>query len=175
MNIQSSGISESRLSMWRAVVAIVHADKRVLPQEKSFVQRIVEEVGFSEEQEQLLIQDLDTPKTCSKMFSQINDIHDIEDYFVYARSISWCDGDFSCQEKEILKKHDKLYEDEKAMNLLHHSRLLLEEVTLDCPNWNKQNTRVNCFTTLMRQLTKNNDKYHYYDDVQSKEDRAING
>jgi len=165
MDTQSIGISESRMFMWRAVVAMVHADEQVMPQEKSFVENILQEETFSEEQRQALIQDLMNPNTCSKMFTRIKDAHDIEDYFVYARSISWCDGDFSCQEKKIISKLDSLYEDECAMNLLHHSRDLLEEVTLDCPDWEKKKeNRVTCFKTLMHQLITNNSKYHYYDD-----------
>lgn len=174
MEAQSSGISESRMFMWRAVVAMVHADQRVMPQEKDFVQNILAEENFSEEQREALIQDLMNPNTCSKMFTRIKDTHDIEDYFVYARSISWCDGDFACQEAEIINRLDVVYQDEQAMNLLHHSRDLLEEVALDCPEWNNQKDRATCFQTLMHELITNNSKYHYYDDDYEQERKREN-
>lgn len=135
MNTQSSGISESRLSMWRAVIAMVHADGVVTPHEMAFVQNGIRNIGLSEAQMQVIGEDLQTPQDSYEMYSQITHPQDKHDYFALARAVSWCDGDLDKQEKLILKNLAKMQMNEDEMALLSKSRQATHEIELCHNQW----------------------------------------
>mgnify|MGYP005690871471 CR=1 FL=1 len=95
-------LPDRRFYMWRAVLAMIHADGVVTPHEVSFVNEQVRDVGFSQAQLYILSQDFKIPQDGYMMFAKITEEEDQYDFFVLARAVSWCDGDFARQEEHIL-------------------------------------------------------------------------
>ena len=102
--MDQNGISDSRFNMWRAVIAMAHADKYLAPQEEEFVDQYLSHVPFSSSQKQILIDDILNPKSVVQMFDKIEAPEDQGEFFSFARMMAWCDGDFHRQEEEILNK-----------------------------------------------------------------------
>lgn len=122
----SEEISKSRFHMWRAVFAMAHADHVVTDEEKAFMENYLDNVPFSEEQKEVLREDMVTAQDVSEMFFMITEPEDQGQFFQFARELVWCDGDFDAQE-EAIKERLKADQIDK-MNLgrleteLHRSR-----------------------------------------------------
>ena len=99
----SEGVSESRLNMWRAVVALVHIDNTVTSKERQFVENYLARVPFSPSQKQTLAEDLENPQDVSALFDKISDKANQSEFFEFARMIVWSDGDFDVQEEKIFE------------------------------------------------------------------------
>jgi len=136
MDNQSTGISESRMCMWRAVIAMVHADGVVTPHEMAFVQDSIRNIDLSDSQIQIIADDLQTPQDSYEMFSRIDNPLDKKDYFSLARAVSWCDGDLDKQEELIIKNLEKLHMNDEEMKMLNQSRQAMQEVELCDNQWN---------------------------------------
>ena len=105
----SEGISQSRFNMWRSVLALIHADGVIHPKELEFMNHYLLEIGFSEDQAQTLISDLSDPQDPTETYSDISDMEDRGQFFMFARMLIWCDGNLDEQEEKIfnhlMKKH----------------------------------------------------------------------
>lgn len=97
-------ISDSRFSMWRAVVALTHADKVVMPEEKEFIRRFYNTVPFTNEQKHQLEAELRDPQDIAEIFPRITDARDRAELIYFARMMFWSDGDYARQEAEILQR-----------------------------------------------------------------------
>lgn len=128
-------LTESRFYMWRAIVAMVHADGVVTPHELAFVNDFISEIELSSSQLEILRDDLEVVQDIYEMFVQITDKQDQIDFFSLARALSWCDGDFDQQEKEILERLQKINDNRDALNILEESRDLVLEVDLCEQQW----------------------------------------
>ena len=131
----STGISESRFYMWRAVVAMVHADGVVTPHELSFINDHIRQINLSPEQIKIVGEDLQTPQDVYDMFARIFENQDKRDFFALARALSWCDGDFANQEKHIIKHLENAIQDNQMRNILDESREIMNEVELSQNQW----------------------------------------
>lgn len=120
IDIDRSGteVGDSRFFMWRAVVAMAHADKIIEPAEVEAVEQYLSVIPFSDEQKRILREDLEQGKDVSKMFDLVTDTKDRVDFFQFARMIVWSDGDLDAQEKRILEKLEK-----KQAESLDHKNL----------------------------------------------------
>ncbi len=128
-------VSDSRFYMWRAVIAMVHADGVVTPHETAFIQDSIKDLGLSQKQIEILSDDLQTPQDSYIMFSKITDPEDKEDYFSLARAIGWSDGNFDKQEKLILKNLEKVHINEEEVLMLNKSRSIIHEIELNQDQW----------------------------------------
>jgi uncharacterized membrane protein YebE (DUF533 family) len=97
-------LSESRFNMWRAVVAMVHADEIVQPHEINFILENTKTLPLSKEQFEILTEDLRTPADIESHFRKITLPRDKEDFFHLARAIAWSDGEFDETEKAMLHR-----------------------------------------------------------------------
>lgn len=97
----SEGVSESRFYMWRAVIALAHADNRVTEEEHEFIDRYLHNVPFSDSQREVLIDDVLNAKNVTEMFDQVSEPTDRGEFFEFARMIVWCDGDYDAQEEKL--------------------------------------------------------------------------
>lgn len=97
-----AGVIDDELYMWRAIVAMAHADDVVTPEEVVFMKEMVKGSALSQEQLEILEGDLKNPKDAADMFFRINDPKLRSRFFRYARMLCWCDGDFGAQEQEII-------------------------------------------------------------------------
>ncbi len=98
------GINDSQFCMWRTIFAFANADEVISEDEKSFLEKILELVPFSEEQRAVLATDLVDPPDIAESFLKISSQDDRATFFHYARMLAWCDGDFADEEQEILTK-----------------------------------------------------------------------
>ena len=148
------GIEESRFNMWRAVVAMVHADGVVTPHELSFINEHVKRINLSPAQIQVIGADLQTPQDTYEMFSKITDQNDKSDFFALARALSWCDGDFASQEESIIKNLEAAHLDDESQRLLEESRDIMNEVELCQNQWKFKSERSqNLFGFLNKRKT----------------------
>ena len=137
----SEGIAESRFYMWRAVVAMVHADGVVTAHELAFVNDYIHDIGLSSEQMKTISQDLQTPQDIYDMYAKIGDIQDKRDFFALARALSWCDGDLDGQEKHIIECLEEIHMNDESMNLLAQSREVFNELELPGDQWKIESSK----------------------------------
>ena len=131
----SEGISASRFYMWRAVVAMAHADGIVTPHELNFLQEQVRDVSLSAGQLQILAGDLNKPQDIHAMYAQITSVADRRDFFKLARVLSWSDGDFDAQEKHIIDFLEQEMADNDNRRALEESRESVKEIVLGGDQW----------------------------------------
>ncbi len=112
-------VNESRFYMWRAIFAMAHADGIVTAEESDFLNEYLSNVSFSEEQLNILKEDLKNPQDTSDMFSKITEQSDRAQFFYFALMLAWSDGDFDEQEKVILDN----------LRLSHIANLNLEQIS----------------------------------------------
>jgi hypothetical protein len=96
-------VSDSRFNMWRAVVAVAHADSHVDPAEQDFVNKYLATVPFTDAQKATLNEDLQTPQDVDAMFDKIAEKVDQSDFFEFARGLLWSDGDYEQQEERLFE------------------------------------------------------------------------
>lgn len=137
----SSDITQSRFHMWRAVVAMVHADGVVTPHELSFINDYLKDINLSADQLTIISQDLQTPQDVYDMFAHMTSVEDKRDFFALARALSWCDGDFSRQEKQIIKCLEESHIDNETRDLLSETRDIMNEVELSNNQWSFKTER----------------------------------
>lgn len=99
----TADLTPSRFAMWRAIVAMCHADGVVRTEERSFIKRFYDIVPFSEEQRDTLARELETPVVIEDILPSVSDAHDRAELLFFARMLFWSDGDFDEQENRILE------------------------------------------------------------------------
>ena len=102
--IGNQGITESQFCMWRTLFALVHADNIVTEEEKYFMDDVLSDLPFSDEQKGSLKDDIVNPKDIIKMFGLISDKKDQSEFFKFARDLVWTDGEYSDEEQEVMIK-----------------------------------------------------------------------
>lgn len=132
----SEGLPASRFYMWRAVVAMAHADGIVTPHEVDFLHQQMKDVPLSSGQLEILGNDLVTQQDIKVLFLQITDPEDKRDFFKLARVLSWADGDFDAQEKHILDYLETLVGEDEGM--LKDSREAVKEIVLSADQWEEK-------------------------------------
>jgi hypothetical protein len=95
-------VSDSRFYMWRSLFAISHADAVVTPEERSFMNRILDQEPFNEDQRAILIQDIAHKEDIRILFPRVTEQQDRSEFFDYARTLVWTDGDFTAEEQKLL-------------------------------------------------------------------------
>lgn len=101
-------ISDSRFNMWRAVVAMIHADEVIQPHEINFILTQTRDLPFSDEQRAILKNDLSVAGDVQALFGNITTPRDKEDFFHLARAVSWSDGDYDERERSTITHIGKL-------------------------------------------------------------------
>ncbi|MAZ76579.1 MAG: hypothetical protein CMH31_04670 [Micavibrio sp.] len=128
-------MNASRFAMWRAVIAMVHADDIVTPHEVSFVNNQVKDLEFSDNQLKQMSDDFKTPQDVYAMFAQIETKQDKRDFFMLARALSWCDGNLAEQEAHIIAVLESQELANEDRTLLEESREAMKEVELSGEQW----------------------------------------
>lgn len=95
-------VTNSEFYMWRTVFAVSHADGVVTDEEIRFMAEVLEDQSFSEEQKEILKDDIHNPKDPTEMFEQIGDVEDQAKFFEFARELVWIDGDFGGAEQKVM-------------------------------------------------------------------------
>lgn len=121
-------IDDSKFNMWRAIVALVHADGKQHPDEDQFLSETFSKLPFTTQQRQTLEQDLKSSKDVEKFYDKISLPAD-RSYFIYfARLLFWSDGDFHRQEEAIFSRlHSKTMSKVDLENVMHSVDMIAEE------------------------------------------------
>src|SRR3989339_575941 len=106
-----TALSESRFYMWRAVIAMIHADTVVRPHEVNFILENTRHLEMSAEQLSVLNEDIVRPANIDRLFKGITHPHDKEQFFHLARAIAWADGDMDDREREMINALSKIEHD----------------------------------------------------------------
>lgn len=118
--------------MWRAVIAMIHADGVVTPHEISFINEHMYNFDLTDDQKNQFAEDLRSAQDIFQIFEEIERDEDRKDFFVLARAISWSDGDFDAQEQKIL---NQLTLNDSQKRLLNESRQNIQELELSDNQW----------------------------------------
>jgi len=146
----SDNLTSSRFHMWRAVIAMMHADQVIKPHEVNFILQSTKDVPMSDEQRQVLADDIKHATSIDEMFHKITHPADKEDFFHLARAIAWSDGDFDETERNILDRLRRVKIAGDDQNVLEHSLKSFEEIYLDKnASWKNRDKGV---TSMIRQL-----------------------
>lgn len=97
-------VSHNRFIMWRCVITMAHADGFVSSEEDDYLRKVFSRMGFSDEQRDVLEEDLRTPQDTLALLKQINDPACRSDVIYFARLLAFKDGNLHPSEDELLKK-----------------------------------------------------------------------
>ena len=100
----TSSVNQSQFYMWRTLFAVAHADNVVTKEEVEFMAHILEDIDFSEEQTEILKDDIMNAKNVEEMFKGITAQEDRTRFFDFARDLVWVDGDFGSEEQGVMIK-----------------------------------------------------------------------
>lgn len=100
----NGGVTQSQFYMWRTLFAVAHADHVVTDEEIMFMASVLEDVDFSDEQTQILKDDIHDAQDAEKMFNGVTEEQDRLNFFEFARDLVWVDGDFGPEEQSIMVK-----------------------------------------------------------------------
>lgn len=121
-------ITDSQFYIWRTLFAVAHADNVVTDEEVKFMAHVMDEVDFSDEQSELLKDDLHNAKNAEEMFMHITNQKDREQFFDLARDLVWVDGDFDQQEQNVMVRLHKMHiKNVNVDTLIGNVELELEE------------------------------------------------
>ena len=81
---------------------MAHADNIVTDEELKYMSTVLTDIKFSEEQTQILKDDIINPKKIEAMFDCIDDMNDRLAFFEFARDLVWSDGDFAPEEQDAI-------------------------------------------------------------------------
>jgi hypothetical protein len=90
--------------MWRACFAVIHIDKIVTPEERSWAEDKIAKLPLTEDQRNILKADLENGLEFEEAFTKISDKVDLAFLLNTLRVIGFLDHDFSSPEKEAYNK-----------------------------------------------------------------------
>jgi len=109
--VNKLAISDSQFAMWRAVIAIAHADGKVQPEERAYLDKTLKKLdavyNLSDAQRKLLADDMVTPQKVSALLPAITEPQYRSMLIHFGEILAWADNEISVDEEAILKKlHD---------------------------------------------------------------------
>lgn len=117
--------------MWRAVVAVAHADSVVKPHEINFIVENTKELPLSPAQRLTLSDDIFQSCDVQSMFEKITSPRDKEDFFHFARAIAWSDGAFDDRERALIARLKSLSLQEGDRAILQSSSSRFQDMFID--------------------------------------------
>ncbi len=90
--------------MWRALFAFAVSDHMLSLEEKAILAHHMKEANLTQEQLSILKNDLTKPQSVENFFNRIQQRKYKSRFCELARTLVWCDGDISLQEKKILQR-----------------------------------------------------------------------
>lgn len=95
-------VSHDEFYLCRTLFALIHADGVVDDDELAFAMEILDDVPFSDEQHEILEEDLRTPQDAAKMFKEIKDTKEQAKFFKFAAEMVWADDNYAREEQELM-------------------------------------------------------------------------
>lgn len=103
----TKSLTNSQMSMWKAVVSLIHADGVQHPDEVKFIVDRLDKLRGTSEQKKEILSVINDSSTVEDHFSQITSPGDRSQFIYFARLLFWSDGDFNSQEKKL---HEHLHD-----------------------------------------------------------------
>lgn len=97
-------VGTSQFYMWRCVVAIAHADGAVQAEERSYLERIFNNMALTEEQKATFAGDLAAPQDIAGLLPHINEPEWRGQLIYFAGLLARADGVLDLSEDVLLKK-----------------------------------------------------------------------
>lgn len=97
-------VTESEFYMWRTLFAIAHADNVVTKEEIRFMVEVLEDIPFTDQQREVLTNDISDAQDIAEMFKGVTDPGDQARFFKFAHELVWVDGDYGKEEQDIMLK-----------------------------------------------------------------------
>ena len=99
----------SKFSMWRAAVAILHADGKIEEAEHDWLHEKIEKIGFSAAQEEILRNDLKNGVSFDAVLEGVTDHKDRAFLLHLVRTVGHLDGEYCSKEQAKYKElHEKV-------------------------------------------------------------------
>lgn len=95
-------VSDSRLNMWRAVIALAHADHKLTDEEIQFIGKKIKGGKMSADQQEILLSDLQSPAELENVLPKVSEPSDRAMLVYYGRLLVWSDGEYAIQEEKLL-------------------------------------------------------------------------
>ncbi|PZQ44844.1 MAG: hypothetical protein DI551_09260 [Micavibrio aeruginosavorus] len=124
-------INDSLFNMWRAVIAIVHADTKVQPHEINFILQNIKGLALSDEQRDILFADMRTPYDAEAAFCRISSPAHKESFFHLARAIAWSDGDLDDREDALIARIRALPSDKNDVSMMEEALSHFREIYVE--------------------------------------------
>ncbi|MCD8562808.1 MAG: TerB family tellurite resistance protein [Alphaproteobacteria bacterium] len=91
-------------ALWRAVFSLVHADNEVTDEERDYIEGMMQVFRFSEEQRAVVARDLLEAQDVVVFFNALKSERHQKQFFVMARTVLWCDGEFQEEEQAAVER-----------------------------------------------------------------------
>ena len=89
--------------LWRAVFSLVHVDGEVSPEERDYVEGMMDVFHFSNAQREVVESDIKNSGDVVGFFKEISSVRHRRQFFILARTIVWCDGIYHDDEREAIE------------------------------------------------------------------------
>jgi uncharacterized tellurite resistance protein B-like protein len=100
--------SKSQFYMWRAVIAIAHADGEVQAEERAYIARVISNLdrvyGLTPAQKKAFTDDIETPQKIEDMVKEIDEPQYRGMLITLGETMVWADGVVTEDEEAIMKK-----------------------------------------------------------------------
>ena len=96
-------MNESRFNMWRAIVALAHADHKITSEEKDFILDKMKGGPMNAAQADIIRQDLTQSRQVGDFMPLITAPEDRSTVVYYARMLVWSDGEYDQQEEKLVE------------------------------------------------------------------------
>jgi len=97
-------VSNDELYMFRCLISMAHSDHAFEAPEKAFIEKILDGNSFSDEQRQILVNDMSNPQPVEELLPQITQPVNRAQVVHFARVMAYRDGELEPQEDTILAK-----------------------------------------------------------------------
>ena len=112
IELENSGLSDSRFNMWRTLFALTHADNIITPEELEFMTEALDKLSLTRAQYDQLVNDMAAKQDIEALFKHVTDLADREQFFAIAYTLANIDGDFAGEERDaILRLRAEYMED----------------------------------------------------------------
>lgn len=106
--MEKKSLSHSMFTMWRCVVAIAHADGKLVKEELDHFEKLFENLlhyfDLTQHQRNVFAEDLYAARNIDELFSEINEPEARDTLAGFAADLAWIDGDLDPAEEKILKR-----------------------------------------------------------------------
>lgn len=106
--MEKKALSHSMFTMWRCVVAIAHADGKLVKEELDHFEKLFDNLlhyfDLTQHQRTVFSEDLYKARSVDELFAEINDPEARDMLTGFAEALAWIDGDLDPAEEKILKR-----------------------------------------------------------------------